>query len=613
MANLRIAELDFDTIKTNLKTYLQSQNEFSDYDFEGAGLSVLIDILAYNTHYNAYLANMLANEMFLDSAVKRSSAVSIAKHLGYTPKSVTGSKAIIDIVVNNPTGTPATLTLDRYTSFSTTVGGSSYTFLTTEPYTIQPVNGTYTFGNIPIKEGRLLEYSFNVVSPGPEEKFEIPNAAIDTSTMLVTVQNSSTDTTTTTYTLASDTTEVLSSSTVYFLEENTLGNYQIYFGDGILGKKLVAGNIIRVQYLVSSGSVSNVSGNISQSFTADNTIGGSSNITVTTVTNATGGTEKESIASIKFNAPKSNLARSRAVTKSDYISVIKSRYSQVESISVWGGEENVPPAYGKVFISLKPYSGFVIDDLTKTEIKNTILKDRQILTVIPEFVDPDYIYVGLNVNINYNKNATTLTSSQISNLARTTITNYFNTQVQQFEKPFYYSQLLEDINNVNGSVLSVLTGIKIQKRITPVLNVSNAYIDENTLKFNNRLHPGELQSTRFFIVRNGVTITARLKDTPTSMPPNYDGTGSVRMFNIEDNTDLGAIGTIDYATGEISITNLVPVGYPAGQFDIAITCDAQEESYNITAARNQIIVLDDNTEFPSSSRLPGLTINVTAV
>lgn len=613
MANLRIAELDFDTIKTNLKTYLQSQSEFSDYDFEGAGLSVLLDVLAYNTHYNAYLANMLANEMFLDSAVKRSSAVSIAKHLGYTPRSVTGAKAVLNIVVNSPTGTPGTLTLDRYSSFSTTINSVAYTFLTTEPYTIQPTGGVYTFGNIPVKEGRLLEYAHTVVTPGPDEKYEIPNAAIDTATMLVTVQNSSTDTTTTTYTLATDLTAVTNTSTVYFLEENALGNYQLYFGDGILGKKLTAGNIIRVQYLVSAGSIANVSGSISQSFSADNTIGGSSNITVTTVTNSTGGAEKESIASIKFNAPRANLSKSRAVTKSDYSSIIKAQYSQVESISVWGGEENEPPAYGKVFISLKPYSGFVIDDLTKTEIKNTILKDRQVLTVTPEFVDPDYIYVNLTVGINYNKNITTLTASQISNLARTAISNYFNTQLQQFEKPFYHSQLVEDINDVNGSVLSVLTGIKVQKRITPVLNVSNAYIDENILKFNNRLHPGDLESTRFFIVRNGATITVRLKDVPATMPPNYNGTGTVRMYNVEDDTDLGAIGTINYSTGEISITNITPVGYPTGQFDIAITCDAQEESYNITAARNQIIVLDDNTEFPASSRLPGLTINVTAV
>jgi hypothetical protein len=613
MTNLRISELDFDTIKTNLKTYLQSQSEFTDYDFEGSGLSILLDVLAYNTHYNAYLANMLANEMFLDSAVKRSSVVSIAKHLGYTPRSVTGSSAKLNITVNAPTGTPASLTLDRYTSFSTSINGVPYSFLNTEPYTIQPTGGVYSFSNIPVKEGKILEFNYTVVTPGTEEKYEIPNSAVDTSTMLVTVQNSSTDSTVTAFTLATDITAVTNTSNVYFIEENTLGNYQIYFGDGIIGKKLTAGNIIRIQYLVSVGSASNVSGTITQSFTADNTIGGSSSISITTVSNSTGGAEKESIASIKFNAPRSNLSKNRAVTKADYSAIIKAQYSQVESISVWGGEENIPPTYGKVFISLKPFSGFTIDDIVKTDIKNTILKERQVLTVIPEFIDPDYIYANFIISINYNKNLTTLSASQISNLARTATANYFNNELQQFEKPFYYSQFSENLNSINDSVLSVLAELKLQKRISPVLNVSNAYIDANKLRFNNRLHPGELQSTRFFVVRDGITITARLRDTPASMPPDYNGTGTVRLYNVNDDTDLGSVGTINYASGEVSITNIVPVGFPNNQFDIAITCGVQETSYNILAARNQIVVLDDNTEFVSTSRLPGLTINVTAV
>jgi hypothetical protein len=254
-----------------------------------------------------------------------------------------------------------------------------------------------------------------------------------------------------------------------------------------------------------------------------------------------------------------------------------------------------------------------IDDIVKTDIKNTILKERQVLTVIPEFIDPDYIYANFIISINYNKNLTTLSASQISNLARTATANYFNNELQQFEKPFYYSQFSENLNSINDSVLSVLAELKLQKRISPVLNVSNAYIDANRLRFNNRLHPGELQSTRFFVVRDGITITARLRDIPSSMPPDYNGTGTVRLYNVNDDTDLGSVGTINYASGEVSITNIVPVGFPNNQFDIAITCGVQETSYNILAARNQIVVLDDNTEFVSTSRLPGLTINVTAV
>ncbi len=613
MTNLRIAELDFDTIKTNLKTFLQAQNEFTDYDFEGSGLSVLLDILAYNTHYNAYLANMLANEMFLDSAVKRSSVVSIAKHLGYTPRSVIGSSAKLNITVTSPTGTPTSLTLDRYSSFSSTINGEVFTFLNTEPVTIQPSGGVYTFSNVSVKEGKLLEFSHTVVTPGTEEKYEIPNLEIDTSTMLVTVQTSVNDTTLSTFTLVTDVTAVTSTSAVYFLEENTLGNYQIYFGDDVLGMKLTAGNIVRIQYLISSGTASNVSGLVSQSFTADATIGGSSSIAITVVSNSNGGAAKEGIDSIKFNAPRSNLSRNRAVTKADYAAIIKAQYSQVESISVWGGEENEPPTYGKVYISLKPFTGFIIDDSIKTDIKNNILKERQILTVSPEFVDPDFIFTNLIIDINYNKNLTTLTASQITGLARAAVNTFFSNELQQFEKPFYYSQLIEILNNINPSVLSVLAEIKIQKRISPALGVSSAFIGANKLQFSNKLQPGELQSTRFFVISNGTTITARLKDEPDATTVNYSGTGKIRLYNFSTDADLGQVGTIDYTSGDVLITSITPVGFPNNQFDILITCGVKENSYNLNALKNQIIVLDDSTEFVSTSRLPGLTINATVV
>ena len=613
MPNLRITELDFDQIKSNLRTFLQNQAEFTDYDFEGSGLSVLLDILAYNTHYNAYLANMLANEMFLDSAVKRSSIVSLAKHLGYVPRSTTGSRAVLDITVTSPPGTPAVITMERYTPFTTQISGTAYTFLTLEPYTTTPVGGIYTFGDVTVKEGTLLQYSYTVVTPGPDEKYEIPNDSVDTSTLFVTVQNSSSDATITSFTMSNGIVDVDSSSNVYFLEENSRGQYQIYFGDGIVGKKLVPGNIVRIQYLVSTGDTTNVSGLVTQSFTAGSAIAGSNNITVDVVSNSTGGANKESISSIKFNAPHTYTAKNRAVTKNDYIALIKSQYSMVESISVWGGEENVPPAYGKVFISLKPYTGFTISSDVENSIKNTILKERQVLTVTPEFIEPDYIYLNFIIEAKVNKNLTSYTNSQISSLIRAELNTYFQTSLQQFEKPFYFSQLLGNLSGVDNSVVSVLAEIKAQKRITPVLNVSNAYIDENTLKFNNRLHPGALQSTRFQISRNNTVLTVRMKDVPDVMPVNYNGTGTIRLYNVVDNADLGSIGSINYATGDVTITNIVPLGYPSDQYDIAISCGVQESSYDINVSRNQIIVIDDNLASSAADRLQGVTINVTTV
>lgn len=613
MANLRISELDFDAIKTNLKNYLQAQSEFTDYDFEGSSLSILLDILAYNTHYNAYLANMLANEMFLDSAVKRSSVVSLAKHLGYTPRSVRGSTATLDVTVTNPTGTPSTLTIDRYFPFSSSINGTTYTFLTTEPVTIQPLGGIYTFSNLKVKQGVLLEYSYTVATPGTDEKYEIPNTDVDTTTILVTVQTSSIDTTTTTYTLCTDITAVDGDSAVYFLEENPAGNYQMYFGDGIIGRKLTAGNIVRIQYLVSAGEGSNVSGNISQSFTAGSSIGGSSNISITTISNSSGGAAKETISSIKFNAPRSNQARNRAVTKSDYSVLIKSQYPTVESVSVWGGEENTPPAYGKVFISLKPYSGYIVDSAVKDEIKNTILKDRKVLTIAPEFVDPDYLFVNLVVNSRYNKNQTIKSASQISQLIRAEIIDYFSNNLQQYELPFYYSQLLNNLSGVEPSIVSVLMELKLQKRIVPILNVANSYIDENSLKFSNKLHPSGFESTRFFIIENGLSIEVMLRDTPATSPPDYNGTGTIGIYRVDTETKIRDIGTINYATGVVTLSGLLPVGYPANQYEIALTAQVQEDSYDIVAAKNQIIVYDESTQDTAAGRLAGITVNTTAI
>ena len=318
MSNLRIAELDFDQIKTNFKTYLHAQSEFTDYDFEGSGLSTLLDILAYNTHYNAYLANMVVNEMFLDSAVKRSSAVSIAKHLGYTPVSARGAVANLDIVVTNPSGLPASLTMDRYTPFTSTVNGATYTFLTTEAKTASRVGSTYTFSGVDVTEGTLLSYSYVVSDTTPVAKYEIPNDAVDTTTIKVSIQTSSSDTTISTYALTTDITGLDSTSKVYYLEQNPQGKYQIYFGDGIIGKKLTAGNIITIQYMVATGTVVNVSNTVTQSFTAGTTIGGSSSIAITVNSNSTGGADSESITSIKFNAPRVNASKNRAITTTEY-------------------------------------------------------------------------------------------------------------------------------------------------------------------------------------------------------------------------------------------------------------------------------------------------------
>ena len=614
MANLRIAELDFDTIKTNLKTFLKAQNEFSDYDFEGSGLSTLIDLLSYNTHYNAYLANMLVNEMFLDSAVKRTSAVSIAKHLGYTPRSVRGAKATITVQVNNPAGSPSSLTMDRFTPFTTTVNGTIFTFLNTIPYTIAPSGANYIFSDIEIVEGQNFEYKYTVSSPGPSEKFVIPAENVDTSTLRVLVQNSSADTIQTVYSLYNELSAVESDSLVYYIEENANGRYQIYFGDDVLGKKLTAGNIVIIQYLVSNGTEGNVSNLLSQTFSLSGTIDGNSNVTITVGSNSTGGAFKETISEIKFNAPRQYLSQNRAVTSEDYKTIIQTNYPLAQSIAVWGGEDNVPPIYGKVLISLKPYAGYVISNLTKESIKNDILASKKSLGIQIDFVEPQYFYVNLIVTVNYNSRNTTLSNSQLKTLATNAITNYFSNNLEKFDADFYLSKLTKAIDDSNSAIVGSLITLSLQKRIEPTLNVNNSYQSTDSIRFFHKIKPYGISSTRFNVIIGTETTAVTITDIPNDTPINENGLGTLILKNVlTDSTISTNIGSINYATGELIITSLLPIGYPSGQTDIRINAKLQEASYNLIANREQIIVLDDSTLDPLANRQPGLTLTAVDV
>lgn len=613
MPNLRIAELDFDTIKSNLKTFLQAQDEFTDFDFEGSGLSVLLDVLAYNTHYNAYLANMLMNEMFIDSAVKRASLVSLAKSLGYTPRSAVGSKAVVNITVNNPPGSPTSLTLDRYTPFTTSIGGNTFTFLNTEEVTIAPVAGVYTFIGVEITEGSLVDNSFVVAAPGPDEKFELTDINVDTETLLVTVQTSSTELSSNTFNLFVDTTNVVSTSKVYFLEENPNGKYQIHFGDGVIGKKLDVGNIVRARYLSVSGSASNISNNIAQTFSTTS-IGGSSNVNVSLVTKSRSGANKESISSIRFNAPRVNAAKNRAVTAVDYETLIAANFTEAESISVWGGEDNIPPIYGKVFISLKPFEGFVISQSTKNQIASQILNNKKVLAIQAEFVDPNFFFVNLTVNVQYDSSATTKSSSQIRNIVNTAISSYFSSDLQKFNKDFNKSKLLKQILDSDTSIANVIMLIKLQKRNTINLNELNTFTGDDTIKFENALQPGSMSSTRFFVASGNTTVLARMIDIPDTMPPSDTGTGTIQIRNVATNAALNTnVGNVSYATGIINITGFTPTSLPNNISDFRLTASVQESSHNLQVNRNEVLVLDTTTQNASAGREAGLTINVSAI
>ena len=402
---LTVSELDFDNIKTNLKTFMQGQSEFQDYDFEGSGFAVLLDVLAYNTHYLGFNANMLANEMYLDSADIRKNIVSLAKMIGYTPTSCRASNAELTIKVNNVPNTTTALTIDKGTVFTTSVDGQSYQFVTNQSYTVQPDSGVFEFVGVNIFEGTLVTFKYTKDTSDPDQKFTIPSANADTSTLKVTIQNSSSDSTQNVYTLATGFTDLTDVSKVYFMQESEDGKFEVYFGDGILGKSLSDGNIVILEYVVTNKTEANGA----SAYALSGDIDGFSNVTITTTSNAANGSEAQTKESIRYNAPLQYTAQDRAVTSKDYETIVKSIYPNAQSVSAWGGEDDETPQYGVVKIAIKPISGSVLTTSTKETIKLQ-LKKYNVVSVRPEIVDPETTSILLTSNVKYNEQTTAKTA-----------------------------------------------------------------------------------------------------------------------------------------------------------------------------------------------------------
>lgn len=614
MANYRLAELDFDDIKLNLKRFLNNYRDadnnliFKDYDFDASSLSILLDLLAYNTHYNAYLANMVANEMFLDSAVKRESAVSIAKHLGYTPMSYRSARAKVTFSIPNPANSPGSLTLPRYSPFTTSIDNIQYTFVNLDAVTIKPVNGAYTFNNVEIVEGVPLEFTYRVDLSGPDEKYTIPNKNIDTTTIRVTVQNSYTDLTSTNYTLADNLSSVSSKSEVFFLEENPSGFYEIFFGDDIYGKKLKSGNLVKIEYLVSNGSDCNVSPELDQYFSLGTVIGGVTlGSTILASTNSTGGDVKDSLESIKFKAPKFLSSFNRAVTAEDYKAIIEANYPLVESVAVWGGEENVPPVYGKVFVSLKPYLGYTINTELKERIKNDILAGKKMMSIVPEFIDPNYLFITLDSKLKYDSKSSKYTAYQIETFARAKIQEYFSQELQKFDKDFIYSKLTRSIDSIGTFIVGNVINFKLQKRIAPLVSTTTTYTGSSAIKFANKLISGTIQSTGFYYEYNNEIKSVYFKDVLTTA-----GTSNINLYDLYNDTLLvDGLGTVDYNKGTISIPTIKVAGYLEDTNDIRIYSKIEE--LDIQSSKDLILIIDDSKLNSLAKVTSGLSVTVTPV
>ena len=593
---LNVTELDFDNIKTNLKTFMRNQDDFTDYDFEGSGINALMDLLAYNTHYLAMNVNMAANEMFLDTASIRSTVVSHAKTLGYTPNSARAPIGTINVTLNN-TGGLVTATIPSETVFTSTVDDVSYQFVTIAEHTTNISNGQLIFSGIPIYEGTYTKNRYTVDTKNVDQKFKITSDRADTTTLTVQVFSSADSSTFDTYTLATDITQVGPTSEVYFLQECDDGRFEVYFGDGIIGKALSDNNVVVLSYVVTNKQEANGA----TTFNTTATISGITDITVATVSAASGGSEPESIQSIKLNAPLDYAAQGRAVTPEDYKAIIPKVYSNTKSVQVWGGEDNSTAVYGRTYISIVPTAGSITASAKET-IVNDLKNTYTIASVTPVIVDPVTTFIRLGVNFKYNKKNTTKTSETLVSNVTTALQNYDANTLQKFDGVFRHSQVTGLIDDVDSSILSNITTVKLSQFVTPTLNTSTKY----ELEFNNAVynpHSGHASTEGGVLSSTGFTISGDANE----MFLNDDGNGVIRMFYYTDGTTLTykdeSAGTIDYTTGKVilnalNITSVSNVdGATSTKFRIVIT----PASTDVVAVRNQILQIDfANTTVASS-------------
>lgn len=591
---LRVTELDFDQIKDNLKIFLKQQEEFKDYDFEGSGFNILLDTLAYNTHYLAFNANMLANEMFLDSASLRSSVVSHAKMLGYEVQSPRAAKATINVSIKT---NQASITMPAGTKFTTTYDGTTYNFVTANDIQKFKFGNSVNYDSIFVYEGTYVTTRYTADTSNLEQRFLLRDNRADTTTLTVKVQNSSSDSTTTTYTKATDITQLTSDSTVYFLQEVEGGKFEVYFGDGVVSKAIEDGNIVILNYVVSNKSQANGA----FQFTPPGSIGGETDISIQTVLRAEGGAEAESIKSIKLNAPLDYATQGRAVTTSDYEVLVKRLFAQTQAVSVFGGEDgsfdpslgvSSTPEYGKVFISVKSTTGANLTTTQKNQLVND-LSQYTVASITPVIVDPETTFIRLNISYNYDTSATTKLSSDLDAAVNTVLTNYNTSTLQTFNSQYRASEVQRLIDEADTAILNNTTNVKLSKFFTPTQGSTTSYY----IPFNNSLlHPedGYLAASGGVVTSSGFKVGT---DTTTEFFFDDDGEGNLRRYALVGTTRSyfdSQAGTIDYTSGAIRINNIniTAVSNVDGATSEQIRLVVTPSTNDIVPVRNQILEID---------------------
>lgn len=583
---LNVSDVDFDRIKLNLKEFLRSQDTFRDYNFEGSALGTLIDVLSYVTHYNAVNANLGINETFLETAQTRESVVGHARQLGYTPRSMIGATAIIDIGFNDPNTN--NLFLPKNHRFRSTFDGVSYGFVTTKAY--ETTNGF--FGDVEIKQGILRRIDF-IYDVDTSERFIIPETNVDTSTIVVRLRDSQSSTTLYTYNEAKSIINITGESQVFFLNETFGGRYEITFGDNVIGKRPTNGNIIEVDYLITEGPDANGA----STFSMIDDVEGNTSVNIATISRAQGGEEKESIKQIKSRAPLSFAAQNRAVTTDDYRAIIFENFPNVDSISVWGGEDNDPPAYGKVFISIKPSNAETLSDGQKDFIINQVLKPKSIASITPEFIDPEYTRVSLEVFYKYNSSKTTLTEAQISDNVRKSILQYNDTFLKRSDGVLRYSSLLNAIDNSDDAIINSIAKVYMKKRFVPILGANNI---EYELNFSSPIYTA---ASKDRVIYRSSAFT--LEGEQCTFQDYVNARGERRLRIIKDVSTAGTnivnqivvardVGFIDEARGRIVIQRgFSPSAFVGSFIEITVISNSND----VAPKRNNLVLIDPNDVF----------------
>src|SRR6056300_411511 len=588
--NLNVTELDFADIKQNLKNFLKQQTEFNDYDFDGSGLNVLLDVLAYNTHYNALNAHYSLNESFLDSAQIRGNVVTRAKLLGYTPRSVLSPRGKVDIVVNvaAEVGTkPTVLELTRGTKLNTVVSGEEfqYVVLETQQATLSAVTAnTYQFNDVVISEGSVRELKYRVDNDIENQKFQLSDYDADTSTLRVRVQSNEESSSFDVYTKFESLKDVNSTSKVYYLQENPSGYYEIFFGDGVTGFKPTNNNIVTIDYVTTKGKESNGA----NSFSMVDNIGGFSNITVTLDTAAIGGADQETTESIRFNAPLTFISQNRAVTADDYSAIIKKEFSNIDSISTWGGEDNDPPDYGKVYIAIKPLLAEQLTTAEKTDITGAILKGKNVVSITPEIVDTNYTYLELDVAFKYNPNLTDRSSVELQSVVRDTITDYNFNNLNKFDGVFRHSQLTRAIDNSDPSILNTIIRPRMFQNITP----SNVSTLPNDFKLSFTSPFYQSGNSTAFILTSSAFLINNVEHFFGDIPISGSSNRQVIVYKIVNSANVTVInnaGLINVEKGTIELNNFLP------DTTAAIKITVLPNSLDLAPKRDQLISIDNNS------------------